>query len=48
MQACTLTPDYFRVMNIPLLQGRYFDDAMIAHFWQEVAHFAKEQKTRKK
>ena len=24
MEACTITPDYFRTMNIPLLHGRYF------------------------
>lgn len=24
MEACTVTPDYFRTMNIPLLHGRYF------------------------
>ena len=25
MQACSVTPDYFRALSIPLLQGRYFD-----------------------
>jgi putative ABC transport system permease protein len=26
MEACLVTPDYFRAMNIPLKHGRYFDD----------------------
>jgi len=26
MEACLVTPDYFRTMNIPLQSGRYFDD----------------------
>ncbi len=26
MEACLVTPDYFKAMNIPLLSGRYFND----------------------
>jgi putative ABC transport system permease protein len=26
MEACLVTPDYFRAMNIPLKRGRYFDE----------------------
>ena len=26
MEACAVTPDYFRAMNIPLHSGRFFDD----------------------
>jgi putative ABC transport system permease protein len=26
MEACLVTPDYFRTMNIPLMRGRYFNE----------------------
>lgn len=26
LEACTVTPDYFRAMNIPLLHGRFFNE----------------------